>query len=124
MLSSGISLAPDENQNSKDTIKNLNPIYDIKPVSKVNAGSTRKFRTHRMRKGKGDCWSNSVILYNNLKRSGKRARIVQYRTSLSPRHRSVQIYRDGRWVDFNYRGNGYSQTYNATRFKPGMHVIR
>ena len=128
MLSSGLSLAAPENQNSKDTIKNLNPDYGIKPVSdvKVNARSVRKkfWMRYRRGRGAGNCWTNSAILYNSLKRSGKKVRIIQYRTSLSPRHRSVQIYRKGRWADYNYRGNGYAKRYYATNSKRGVHVIK
>lgn len=127
MVFSGLSLEIPENQISKDTIKNSNPKYDLKPVSevKVNARSVRKkYRAeYRQGKGKGNCWTTSAILYNNLKRSGKKVRIVQYRTSLSSKHRSVQIYRHGGWVDFDYRGNGYASLYRATNHKPGMHVV-
>lgn len=125
---SGLSLEIPENQVSKNTIESLNPEYNLKSVSevKVNARSVRKkYRAkYRQGKGKGNCWNTSAILYNNLKRSGKKVRIVQYITSLSSRHRSVQIYRHRGWVDFNYRGNGYASLYRATKHKPGMHVVK
>ncbi|MEN6294322.1 MAG: hypothetical protein ABFD07_20200 [Methanobacterium sp.] len=128
MVFSGLSLEIPENQISKDTIKNLNPKYNLKSVSevKVNAGSVRKKYRAKYRRGKGagNCWTTSAILYKKLKRSGKKVRIVQYRTSLSSRHRSVQIYRHGKWVDFNYRGNGYAMLYRATKHKSGMHVVK
>jgi|GEM_PF-3819290 len=68
------------------------------------------------RKGVGDCWTNSAILYNQLTRSGQKARIIQYSTSLSPRHRSVQVYKNGRWVNADYSGYGY-------RYQPTKNAV-
>ncbi|MGZ4857499.1 MAG: hypothetical protein ACXVZU_03940 [Methanobacteriaceae archaeon] len=65
-------------------------------------------------KGTGDCWTNSAILFNQLKKSGLKVRIIQYPTSMSPRHRSVQIYKNGKWVNYNYKANGYAMRYWAT----------
>ncbi|MEN6328679.1 MAG: hypothetical protein ABFC91_00105 [Methanobacteriaceae archaeon] len=62
-------------------------------------------------KGTGDCWTNSEILYNKLKAQGYRVRIIQYATSMSSRHRSVQYYKDGKWVNYDYKGNGYAMRY-------------
>jgi cell wall hydrolase len=74
----------------------------------------RAFRSYRSGRGIGDCWTNSAALYSQLTRSGQKARIIQYATSLSPRHRSVQVYQNGAWVNYNYKANGYAQTYYAT----------
>jgi N-acetylmuramoyl-L-alanine amidase len=68
------------------------------------------------RKGVGDCWTNSAIMYNQLTRSGQKARIIQYSTSLSPRHRSVQVYKNGRWVNADYSGYGY-------RYQPTKNAV-
>jgi hypothetical protein len=65
-------------------------------------------------KGTGDCWTNSEILFQQLKKSGLKVRIIQYASSMSPRHRSVQIYKNGKWVNYDYKANGYAQTYYAT----------
>ncbi|HMK53777.1 MAG TPA: hypothetical protein VK444_03265, partial [Methanobacteriaceae archaeon] len=65
-------------------------------------------------KGVGDCWANSEYLYNQLVSSGQNARILQYASSMSSRHRSVQVYQNGAWVNYDYRGNGYSWGYYAT----------
>lgn len=94
----------------------------------VNAKSTyKKFRhkkyQRKFKRGRGDCWDNSAALYNRLSSSGVNARIIQYRTSSSPRHRSVQVLQNGAWVDFNYKGNGYARRYDATKHKPGLHVV-
>ena len=71
----------------------------------------------------GDCWAMSNYLHKKLTKSGVKSRIIQYKTSMSSRHRSVQVYKSGKWVDYNYKANGYNKIYNATSSKPGMHVI-
>ncbi|NYB52462.1 MAG: peptidoglycan-binding protein [Methanobacteriaceae archaeon] len=75
-------------------------------------------------KGTGDCWENSYVLYNELTASGQKARIVQYANSYVSNHRSVQVYSNGEWVDYDYKGNGYSNRYYAQSSKPGMTVIQ
>jgi N-acetylmuramoyl-L-alanine amidase len=65
-------------------------------------------------KGTGDCWENSYILYNQLISEGYTARIIQYSNSYSANHRSVEIWDGSSWVDYDYRGNGYSNRYYAT----------
>jgi len=65
-------------------------------------------------KGVGDCWTNSEILYQKLKSQGYRVRIIQYPTSYSSRHRSVQYYSNGRWCNYNYKANGYAWRYYYT----------
>jgi len=119
-------LSPDTGKmisNEANTNQNLK-------LFQVNAKSIhQKFRHTKYQKkfargkGRGDCWDNSAALYNHLRSSGVNARIIQYRTSSSPRHRSVQVYQNGVWVDFNYKKNGYSRRYEATKSKPGLHVI-
>ncbi|MEN6330027.1 MAG: hypothetical protein ABFC91_07035 [Methanobacteriaceae archaeon] len=66
------------------------------------------------RKGTGDCWTNSEILYNQLIKKGYKVRIIQYATSMSSRHRSVQYNKNGNWVNYDYRGNGYAMRYYWT----------
>lgn len=136
MLFSVVSYASAaENQYSgKNMIsKSANTNHEAKTVSavKVSAKSVnKKIRSrnapssYKVGKGTGDCWDNSAVLYNQLKKSGKKVRIIQYKTSLSPRHRSVQVCENGRWVDYNYKGNGYAKLYYATKSKPGVHVIK
>lgn len=65
-------------------------------------------------KGTGDCWENSNILYNQLISAGYTARIIQYSNSYSANHRSVEIWDGSSWVDYDYKGNGYSNRYYAT----------
>lgn len=82
------------------------------------------YRSYSRGRGTGDCWDNSAYLYGKLSSSGTQSRIIQYGTSLSSRHRSVQVYKNGRWVDYNYKSNGYAKRYYATKSKPGMHVVK
>lgn len=65
-------------------------------------------------KGTGDCWQCSETLYQQLKRKGYHVRIIQYPTSYSSRHRSVQYLSGGRWIDYAYKANGYAWRYYAT----------
>jgi len=74
-------------------------------------------------KGVGDCWDNSYALANQLRAAGYTVRIVQYSNSYVSNHRSVQIYQNGQWVDYDYKSNGYSNRYYAQQNKPGMTVI-
>jgi N-acetylmuramoyl-L-alanine amidase len=100
------------------TTSNTNTGTSSKSIStakKTYAKSySRAVRHYRGGKGSGDCWTNSAALYSQLTGSGQKARIIQYATSLSPRHRSVQVYSNGAWVNYNYKANGYAQTYYAT----------
>lgn len=73
--------------------------------------------------GSGDCWAMSDYLYSRFSAAGIDSRIVQYSTAYSSRHRSVQLYQNGRWVDAPYSSYGYSTMFKATSSKPGMTVI-
>lgn len=64
----------------------------------------------------------SEYLYRKLTSAGKTVRIIQYATSMSPRHRTVQVYSGGRWVDYSY--SGYNKIYHPTSSKPGMFVVK
>ena len=92
-----------------------------KTYKKVKAASTYRYSYG---KGVGDCWANSDYLMGKLTKAGVKARIIQYRTSMSQRHRSVQLYQNGNWVDYNYKANGYKMRYWATSSKPGMFELR
>jgi len=73
--------------------------------------------------GSGDCWAMSDYLYSRLSAADIDSRIVQYSTAYSSRHRSVQLYQGGKWVDVPYSSYGYSTMFKATSSKPGMTVI-
>lgn len=126
--------------NSESVGSNNDSIRNLKSYSSQNNNSTKKssssgnsyssYRTSGFSiyggsgKGIGDCWDNSEMLYKKLKAQGKDVRIIQYPTSLSSRHRSVQYYSDGKWVDYDYKGNGYKKVYYATKNKNGAKVIK
>jgi N-acetylmuramoyl-L-alanine amidase len=61
-----------------------------------------------------DCWAMSAYLSSKLKSQGYNVRTIQYATSMSSRHRSVQYYNGNSWVNYDYKGNGYSSIYYAT----------
>ncbi len=58
--------------------------------------------------GAGDCWAMSEFLNTKLKSAGYNSRIIQYATSYSSRHRSVQVNQNGKWVTVPYRAYGYN----------------
>lgn len=60
----------------------------------------------------GDCWAHSSWYSSKLKSQGYSTRVVQYASSLSSRHRSVQIQKNGKWVDADY--SGINPIYRAT----------
>ena len=66
--------------------------------------------THR-----GDCWGCSDTIACELISRGVTTRILQYGTSYSDVHRSVQ-YQDatGNWQDFPYRKYGFNSLFNNT----------
>lgn len=74
-------------------------------------------------KGVGDCWDNSNALYSQLTASGQKARIVQYANSYVSNHRSVEVWNGNSWVDYDYKGNGYSNRYYATSHGSSSTVI-
>ena len=75
-------------------------------------------------KGVGDCWQCSEVLYSKLKAKGFHVRILQYPTSYSPRHRSVQYMVGGKWCNFDYKGQGYANRYYWTRNYVNGHVVK
>ena len=60
------------------------------------------------RAGAGDCWAMSEYLNSRFKAAGYNSRIIQYATSYSSRHRSVQLNLNGKWVTVPYRAYGYN----------------
>jgi cell wall hydrolase len=103
------------NSNTASSTSAATSSKSISTAKKAYAKSyARAVRSSRGGKGIGDCWTNSAALYSQLTGSGQKARIIQYATSLSARHRSVQVYSNGAWVNYNYKANGYAQTYYAT----------
>ena len=56
----------------------------------------------------GDCWAYSAYLNGKFKAAGYKSRVIQYATSYSSRHRSVQLYQNGQWKTVPYRAYGYN----------------
>ncbi len=77
-----------------------------------------------VKRGCGDCWAMSDYLFNRLTEAGFQARVIQYATGQSPRHRTVQIYLDGQWVDIPYREYGFNQLFRTTSQRPNLTVIK
>ncbi|MBI5679324.1 MAG: hypothetical protein HZC47_00270 [Methanobacterium sp.] len=61
--------------------------------------------------GAGDCWAMSEYLNSQFQSAGYSSRVVQYRTSYSSKHRSVQLNQNGRWVTVPYRAYGYNSMF-------------
>ena len=72
----------------------------------------------------GDCWAMSEWLYKNIKKADVECRILQYETSLSKRHRSVQIKSEGEWIDLPYMRYGFDSRFAASGSKSGMFVYK
>jgi hypothetical protein len=58
--------------------------------------------------GAGDCWAMSDYLNSKFRAAGYNSRIIQYATSYSSRHRSVQVFLNGAWQTVPYRSYGYN----------------
>jgi hypothetical protein len=58
--------------------------------------------------GSGDCWAMSDYLDTEFKKAGYNSRVIQYATSYSSKHRSVQVNINGKWQKAPYRTYGYN----------------
>ena len=112
------------------TSKSISTKTSTKSLSQILANGARYGYSHSastaagmMSIGSGDCWAMSDYLYSKLQAAGINSRIVQYSTAYSSRHRSVQLYQNGAWVDVPYSSYGYSTMFKATSSKPGLKVI-
>ena len=65
--------------------------------------------------GAGDCWAMSDYLYTKMTAAGINARIIQYPTAYSSRHRSVQYQENGSWVNAPYRDYGVNMMFWNTQ---------
>ena len=73
--------------------------------------------------GAGDCWAMSDYLQTKFSKAGIKSRVVQYANGYSSRHRSVQLYQNGKWLDVPYKKYGINQMFSAQSSKPSMKVI-
>lgn len=61
-----------------------------------------------------DCWGCSDLLSCELEQRGITTKILEYPTSSSSQHRSVQYLDGNEWKNFPYRKYGFSQLFNDT----------
>jgi N-acetylmuramoyl-L-alanine amidase len=74
--------------------------YQSKKVSAKKTNSKTRYSNNRRGYINGmDCWAMSAYLSSKLSSQGYSVRTLQYATSMSSRHRSVQIYQNGAWVN-------------------------
>ncbi len=86
-----------------------------KATTKTKTSTKRTYSTRYSGYTNGmDCWAMSSYLSSKLRSQGYSVRTIQYATSMSSRHRSVQYYNGNSWVNYDYKGNGYSSIYYAT----------
>lgn len=89
----------DTSSESLDTI--------MKSGAKYGYSHSASTASAMQKKGAGDCWAMSQYLNNKFQDAGYKSRIIQYATSYSSRHRSVQLYQNGQWKTVPYRAYGY-----------------
>jgi hypothetical protein len=87
----------------------------MKTAAKFRYSSAAHTGAAMERIGSGDCWAMSDYLYTHMKKAGIKARIIQYATAYSSRHRSVQYFSSGKWVDAPYRAYGLNRMFNNTK---------
>lgn len=64
--------------------------------------------------GGGDCWGCSDTLSCELEQRGVKTKILEYPTSASSQHRSVQYLDGSEWKNFPYRKYGFNSSFNST----------
>ena len=87
----------------------------MKAASKYRYSGAAHTAEGMIANGGGDCWAMSDYLYKNMTKAGMKARIIQYATSYSSRHRSVQYYTNGAWHDAPYRTYFSTNMFNNTQ---------
>ncbi len=116
------TLKVDKNEGSSANLGNLDGI--MKESAKFRYSHSCSDAQCLQATGQGDCWAHSEWLYLRLTQAGIRCRILQYPTSASPRHRSVQIYANGAWADVPYKQYNVNILFRATSNKPGAIVYK
>ncbi len=86
----------------------------LKKAAKYGYSSAAHDAAGLVKIGAGDCWAMSDYLYKKFKAAKIKSRIVQYATAYSSKHRSVQLYKGGSWVDVSYRAYGFNSNFNNT----------
>lgn len=87
----------------------------MKAASKYRYSGSAHTGKDMERIGSGDCWAMSDYLYTHLTKRGVKSRIIQYATSYSSNHRSVQYYNNNKWVSVPYRQYFSTNLFNDTQ---------
>lgn len=89
-------------------------------------GTTYQTASDLEKHGVGDCWAFSDWIFKQLKGYKVNCRIVQYPTSESGVHRTVQYMNNKRqWTDYPYRSHGWSNMlYNTSGSKHPHSIIK
>jgi hypothetical protein len=87
----------------------------MKDASKYQYGGGASTAEGMIASGRGDCWAMSDYLYKRMAKAGMKVRIIQYSTSYSSRHRSVQYYKSGKWHNAPYRQYFSTNMFNDTQ---------
>lgn len=87
----------------------------MKGASKYGYSHSASTAEAMERIGAGDCWAMSDYLYKKMRAAGIHARIIQYPTAYSSRHRSVQYLENGSWVNAPYKAYFSTNMFNNTQ---------
>ena len=87
----------------------------MKTASKYSYSGAASTAEGMISHGSGDCWAMSDYLYKKMTASHMTARIIQYPTAYSSRHRSVQYYSSGSWHNAPYRTYFSTNMFNNTQ---------
>jgi methionine-rich copper-binding protein CopC len=96
-------------------LSNMSLAAIMRSAAKFHYSSAAHTAAAMIRIGGGDCWAMSDYIYKHMTAAGMKARIIQYATSYSSRHRSVQYFSNGIWVNAPYRTYGVNSMFNATK---------
>ena len=101
--------------NTKITNPNASLASIMKGAAKYGYSHAASTAAAMERIGAGDCWAMSDYLYTKMTAAGINARIIQYPTAYSSRHRSVQYQENGSWVNAPYRDYGVNMMFWNTQ---------
>ena len=87
----------------------------MKGASKYGYSHSASTAEAMERNGAGDCWAMSDYLYKKMRAAGIHARIIEYATSYSSNHRSVQYLKNNTWVNAPYRTYFSTNLFNNTQ---------
>jgi hypothetical protein len=101
--------------NTKITNPNASLASIMKGAAKYGYSHAASTAAAMERIGAGDCWAMSDYLYTKMTAAGITTRIIQYATSFSQRHRSVQYEENGVWINVPYKQYGVNMMFWNTQ---------